>query len=172
MGVHSFAESLALSQQQADNPIWDAVYRKAFPSFLTMACVRKDGWAQRGRIDRVITLESGRTITVDEKVRAKDYGDILLEYWSDEARGVRGWVAKDLACDYIAYAVLPSRVCYMLPFQALRRAWRDNCREWITAYGRIEAKNQGYVTVSVGVPAARVLRAISDAGIVRWGETC
>jgi hypothetical protein len=44
--------------------------------------------AQRGGIDRILTLECGRTYTVDEKVRMEDWPDILLERWSDEARRI------------------------------------------------------------------------------------
>ena len=61
---------------------WTDVYRGAFPDLLSMTNVRKDGWAQRGGIDRVLTLSSGKTITVDEKVREKVWPDILLERWS------------------------------------------------------------------------------------------
>ena len=51
----------------------------------------------------------------DEKVRAEDWPDILLEQWSDEDRRAPGWVQKPLACDYIAYSFAPSGVCYLLP---------------------------------------------------------
>lgn len=54
-----------------------------------MVSVRDDGWAQRGGIDRVITLACGRTIKIDEKVRKEDWPDILLERWSDEQRKFR-----------------------------------------------------------------------------------
>jgi hypothetical protein len=35
--------------------------------------------------------------------------DFLLEYWSDYERRSPGWIEKDLACDFIAYAFVPSR---------------------------------------------------------------
>src|SRR5690606_18143943 len=108
---HNFAESLARSEQQADAPWWEQVYRNAFPDFAGMVCVRKDGWAQRGGIDRVITLESGKTVTVDEKVRAESWPDILWEFWSDHQRKLKGWCAKAMACDYVAYAFVPTQVC-------------------------------------------------------------
>src|SRR5690606_6534418 len=122
MVVHSFRESLERSNGYVDAPWWGEVYARAFPGFTSMMSVREDGWAQRGGIDRVITLKSGKTLTVDEKVREKSWGDILLERWSDERRGTPGWIQKDLACDYIAYAFAPDRRCYLLPFMQLRRA--------------------------------------------------
>lgn len=167
---HIFSESLALSHAQADAPWWFDVYRAAFPDMCSAVCVRADGWAQRGGIDRVITLSSGKTLTVDEKVRAEDWPDIALEYWSDEQRRIPGWVAKDLACDFIAYAFVPSQTCHLLPFQTLRQAWRINCREWVKKYRPVRAPNKGYVTVSVAVPTRVLLNALADAMTVTWGD--
>ncbi len=166
--IHDFEESLAKSHAQADAPWWMDVYRSAFPNLASAVCVRNDGWAQRGGIDRVLTLQSGKTLTVDEKVRDEDWSDILLEYWSNEASQTPGWVAKDLACDFIAYAFIPSQTCYLLPFQTLRQAWRRNRKIWVRDYPKIEAKNQGYVTVSVAVPTGVLLNALGDAMNVQW----
>jgi len=168
---HSFKESLALSEAQSDNPIWEVVYRKAFHNYGSMCCVRSDGWAQRGGIDRVITLQSGKTLTVDEKVRYQDYGDILLEYWSSEESQTPGWVAKDLSCDFISYAVIPTNKCYLIPFLSLRKAWRDNGKVWVSKYKRIAAKNNGYTTVSVGVPVAVLFDAINKAMTIDFSES-
>lgn len=168
--VHNFSESLAKSHAQANAPWWLDVYRKAFPDLEAMACVRNDGWAQRGGIDRVLTLASGKTLTIDEKVRDKDWPDILLEYWSDRDRKIPGWVAKNLACDFIAYAFIPSQCCYLLPFQTLRAAWRTNCKDWSQTYQKVEAQNRGYVTVSLAVPTTILLTALSDAMVVSWKD--
>jgi hypothetical protein len=171
MKQHDFKVSLAKSSAQVDAWWWLDVYREAFPDLAVSTSVRNDGWAQRGGIDRVLTLNSGKTLTVDEKVRSSEYNDILLEYWSDEGRKIRGWVAKDLACDFIAYAFEQSGRCYLLPFQSLRRAWRKNGRVWVGSYRRVVAQNKGYVTVSVPVPTAILMDAIRDAMIVTWDTT-
>jgi len=108
------------------------------------------------------------------KVRAKDWPDFFLEYWSayygPGLANVPGWIAKDLTCDFIAYAFIPSATCYLLPFQALRRAWGINRKAWVRLHPRVEARNRAYVTVSVAVPIDVVLGAIRDALIVRWTE--
>lgn len=166
--MHDFKKSLELSHSYSEAPWWIDVYRNAFPSLKSAVYISNDGWAQRGGIDRVLTLESGKTLLVDEKVREQDWPDILLEYWSDEKRKIRGWVAKDLACDFIAYAFIPSQTCYLLPFQTLRSAWRENCGEWVQKYRRIEAINNGYVTVSVAVPTTILLDAMKDSMSVTW----
>jgi hypothetical protein len=176
MIVHEFKKSLALSHQYEGAEWWSAVYQKAFPNYLSAVSVRTDGWAQRGGIDRVITLKSGKTITVDEKVRAKSYGDIALEQWSDVERKKPGWMQKDLACDFIAYAFVPDEICYLLPFPILRRAWLENGVEWIAnakgndgGYRFIDAQNPSYVTRSIAVPITDLLSAISQAQIIKWG---
>ena len=166
--THEFSESLAKSHEQASAPWWLEVYRKAFPSLSSYVCVRNDGWAQRGGIDRVLVLDSGRIIYVDEKVREKDWPDFLLERWSDEAREKPGWIQKPLACDFIAYAFVASSTCYLLPTQTLQRAWRMYGRQWIAIYGTIRAQNRGYVTASVPVPRGILLASLSDAMVVRW----
>lgn len=172
MVTHDFRESLERSNAYVDAPWWLDVYRQAFPDLQAAVSVRSDGWGQRGGIDRVLTLASGKTLTVDEKVREEDWPDILLEYWSDRDRKIPGWVAKDLACDFIAYAFVPSQTCHLLPFQTLRRAWRLNHRRWTkdSGYKIVEARNNGYVTVSVAVPTQVLLKALADAMTVSWAR--
>lgn len=173
--LHNFRESLAKSHAQADAPWWEEVYRKAFHNFAGMVCVRDDGWAQRGGIDRVITLTSGRTVTVDEKIREEDWPDILWEYLSSVESGTPGWCAKDLACDFIAYAFVPSQRCYLLPTLQMRRAWRENHKDWVRkgrerrgGFRIVDAVNRGYSTRSVAVPISVTMDAIRDAMVVDW----
>lgn len=168
MTIHNFQESLAESHAYADAPWWEDVYRSAFPGVRSMVCVRDDGWAQRGGIDRLITLSCGRIIPVDEKIRKEDWQDILLERWSDEARRIAGWVQKPLACEFIAYALVPSHRCYLLPTLTLQRAWRRHGRAWCEQYKPIRAQNNGYVTLSVAIPTDILLSAVSDAMCIKW----
>ena len=166
--MNDFHEDLKFSHDQSKLPIWDLIYNLAFPTFKTMEEIEQDGWAQRAGIDRLVILESGKIIYIDEKVRRKDYDDILIEYWSDEERKKPGWIAKDSACDYIAYAFLPSKRCYLLPFQQLRKAWKENMTDWVSKYRRVEAQNNGYVTVSVAVPIEILMADIQKAMVVDY----
>jgi hypothetical protein len=171
---HDFDKSLAHAQANAEEAWWEQVYRTAFPGFATMMNVHKDGWAQRGGIDRVILLESGKVLFIDEKVRWKAWPDILLEYEhvsaSDEERRWPGWVAKDLACDFVAYAFVAARRCYLLPFVPLRRAWIENSARWLAELPHVRAQNQGYVTHSVAVPTEVLFKALQGALRVVWEE--
>ena len=164
--VHRFRDSLAMSERHAASDWWLDTYKRAFPRLRSAVSVRQDGWAQRGGIDRILTLSCGRTYTVDEKVRAEDWNDILLEQWSDEEKRIPGWVQKPLACDFIAYAYAPSGLCYLLPVVPLQRAWRQQGRQWIREYGQRRAQNCGYVSVGVPVPRAVLMGAIVDAMVV------
>jgi len=168
--VHRFSESLALSNAFADAEWWIPIYRQAFPKLMTAVSIREDGWAQRGGIDRVLTLQCGRTYTVDEKVRTENWPDILLEQWSDEERRIPGWIQKPLACDFIAYAYAPTETCYLLPVAPLQRAWRQRGREWLVAYGTRRARNPGYTSVGVPVPRDVLMLAIVDAMMVATRE--
>lgn len=165
---HSFAESLARSHEAEDLAIWQEVYSQAFPTMQTMINHRQDGDHQRQGIDRSVILRNSKQILIDEKVRFKPYDDILLEVWSDKARKKPGWVAKDLLCDYIAYAVAPLGVCYLLPVPQLRKAWRTHGERWYSENFKPLADNGGWVTESVVVPAAELMAAINDAMTVNF----
>jgi hypothetical protein len=155
-----------MSEAYSDADWWLPIYRRAFPQLASAVSVRQDGWAQRGGIDRLLSLSCGRTYTVDEKVRSQDWPDVLLEQWSDEARRVPGWIQKPLACDFIAYAYAPSGTCYLLPVAPLQRAWRRRGREWLERYGVRRALNPGYVSTSVPVPRDVLMNAITESMMI------
>lgn len=168
--VHNFADSLRLSHTHANAPRWELVYRQFFPTFQTMIDIRPDGWAQRGGIDRIVVLAGGKTLLIDEKVRTAVWDDVLLEYWSNRARKIKGWIAQDLAIHYLAYAFIPSQKCLLLPFDLLRRAWFLNRHNWANAkkYRQVEAQNDGYVTVCAAVPIGELLNEVKDTMVAAW----
>ena len=175
MTVHNFSDSLKKSKAQENAVWWEPVYRKAFPGFVQMMSVRNDGWAQRGGIDRVITLSSGKVITVDEKVRYTSYPDILLERWSDREKKTPGWMQKNLAMDFIAYAFVPDQRCYIFPFVQLRAVWKANGNTWISkaeknkdGFRVVLADNVGYTTESIAVPIPELFSALHEAQVVDW----
>jgi len=168
---HNFAESLKESHAAEDLPFWAEVYQKAFPTMVAIVNHRSDGWHQRQGVDRSITLANSKQILVDEKVRGRNkitgviYGDIALEYMSDEERKIPGWVCKSLLADYIAYAIAPVGKCYLLPVLQLQQAWERHKAEWLTgkpirAHNRYNGRT--WVTLSVGVPVPTLFRAIGE----------
>lgn len=166
--VHDFKESLAFSHAASDLPIWLEVYRQFFPDMIGWHDHRQDGYHQRQGIDRSVVLESSKQILIDEKVRSVDYGDILLEFLSNDRTGAPGWVCKPLMADYIAYAVLPRGKVYLLPVLNLQRAWTISGEQWKAKFHVIQANNQGYKTHSVCVPTPIVFKAITSAQIANF----
>lgn len=166
--MNNFRNQLDWSHEQGCLPMWEEVYRSAFPTFAGMQAVNQDGWAQRAGIDRQVFLADGTVLRIDEKSRKGAWSDILLEYWSDYERRKPGWIGKPAACDFIAYAFIPVKTCYLLPFQTLRLAWYRNRASWAETYPTVKARNDGYTTHSCPVPIAVLLDAIRDAMVVHW----
>lgn len=158
--MNDFNDDLAFSHAAEDLPCWLEIYQKAFPTMSGMISHRKDGEHQRAGIDRSIILESGKQITIDEKIRRKDYGDIALEYIANDRTGSPGWVCKSLLCDYIAYAIQPTGKAYLLPVPQMQAAWSNNAEAWKTDYYNTKAINHGYNTISVAVPVNVLFKAI------------
>lgn len=160
---HDFNGSLAASHKASDLPIWRQVYERAFPNFLAMVDHRADGEHQRAGIDRSVILANSKQILIDEKIRYKAYGDILLEYVSVDRTNAPGWVCKPQRADYIAYAVASLGICYLLPVIQLQLAWQRNGRQWVELYGTKTAKNSTYNTLNCPVPVHILFPAIGAA---------
>jgi len=151
--MNYFQEDLAFSHKAEDLPIWREIYQGAFPGFVGMISYRESGEHQKAGVDRGVYLGNAKEILVDEKVRRKDYGDISLEYLSNDYTNAPGWVCKPLRADFIAYAVLPAGMCHLLPVHQMQQAWVKNQGEWMKLYGTKKAVNEGYSTHFCPVPA-------------------
>lgn len=161
--VHDFKERLAFSEAASEEPFWEAVYRKAFPSVQVIAPVHADCELQRKGVDRVLTLDNGRTLYVDEKKRSGEWDDVLLEYVSNDSTGAPGWIAKPLMIDYLAYAFMPTRRCLLLPWYPLQRAWLLHKEQWLGQYRAVHAQNPGYRTLCLPVPIPVLMKAVVRA---------
>lgn len=179
--VHSFSRDLRASHKWADAPWWRTVYEARFPG-CQIQDMREDGWWQRAGIDRLIHLPNATSVRVEEKVRDRAFDDFALEFEHVDRSTRRllrlGWINTDLACDYLAYAVVPRRVCYMLPWRELRRAWLLNKTEWLDnaeagrhGFRMVEANNEDrYISRSVAVPQAVLREALTSVMSVQWAD--
>ena len=164
--VHDFHESLQKSHKASDLPLWEEIYRSAFPNYQAMIDHRQDGEHQRAGIDRSVILANSKQILIDEKIRGRNkitgkvYEDIALEYVSNTSNRSPGWVCKPLRADYIAYAIAPLGIAYLLPVAQLQSAWSINGDEWKQRFPRVESRNKGYSTISVGIPVNTLFPAI------------
>jgi hypothetical protein len=164
--THDFKERLNYSLESSDEPFWEAVYKKAFPSFTKIMTVN-DLAKQKLGIDRVLYFGNGKEIYIDEKKREKVWPDILLEYISVDRNNTPGWIEKDLVMDYLAYAFMPTQRVYLFPWDMLRRAWLHYKEDWLKKYKIIEAKNNTYSTWSVAVPINVLKNAVGLAMIIQ-----
>lgn len=165
--MNLFEQSYAIAENGKCEPFWNSVYKKAFLNMTNQmrGKTEKCNSQERG-VDRIIYLENGKTITIDEKVRTRTYPDILLEYISNDQKNSPGWMEKDLSIDYLAYAFLDTKTAYLFDWRALKRAWTRYKKEWIAKYRRVEAQNLHYTTISVAVPIQEIRNKVSAAMII------
>ena len=123
----------------------------------------KTFYCQNGRqyegLDKILTLETGDEIRIEEKFRYRAYGDIALEIWSNLKSQVPGWCVKNIIADIVAYWIIPQRKLYVFESPILRRVLSENRSQWeIQAENRIggfryaDAPNEDYTTRSICVP--------------------
>jgi len=154
--MNEFRRDLQFSHEAEDLPIWKQVYAEAFPGMIKMVSYRQNGEHQAAGIDRGVYLWNAKEILVDEKVRRKDYGDIALEFLSNDKTGALGWVCKPLRADYIAYAILDVGRCFLLPVIQLQTSWEKFGASWRERFGIRHAANPGYRTHFCPVPVNEV----------------
>jgi len=146
-----------------DQEFWKEVYKIFFPNMVGMHSHNEYGNHQLNGIDRSITLLNGKTILLDEKSRRiEDTGDIMLEYVSNNNYNSPSWCEKELLCDYIVYAFIPSKKAYLLPTAQLQQVWKKNKEVWLDIYGRKKVKNDSYETLCCPVKTETIYQAISD----------
>ena len=164
--IHDFNQQLTWSEEQSCEPFWSAVYKKAFPTMVNHMLGSGDTKSQRMGIDRVILLSNGKTLHIDEKKRREVYSDILLEFVSVDTTGAPGWIEKDLSIDYLAYAFMPTKRCFLFDWLMLRRAWQAFGERWKNEHRIVPAQNKGYKTFSVAVPIPVLQQAVRTAAII------
>jgi len=171
---NDFRKDLEFSELASEEGFWQEIYQKAFSDMIFAQQVKGKVQSQYLGIDRVVHLGSGKTIYIDEKKRRKNYSDIALE---DRHIGpnynAEGWMNKDLIIDYLAYAFMPNKTAYLLPWLSLKRAWNENGRSWYrlaknktSGFFISKAPNKNYTTYSVCVPIPVLLAEISKPIIV------
>ena len=154
--MNRFREDLRYSLTLNEADAFHTFYSEFFPNFQRIETV-SDKCLQRNGIDKIVHLLSGKKIFIDEKKRRVDYGDILIEVYSDKERKIPGWLSANKYTDYIAYAIIPANKLYFLPFQILRATMKRNYAQWKRKYGIKEAQNPGYITTNIAIPVNELL---------------
>lgn len=157
---NDFHIDLRYSIERQDDKTLDSFYLKTFPQANKVEFV-KDLQQQKKGVDKIIYFPNNKTITIDEKKRRKDYGDILLELVSNDQKRTPGWLYYS-QCDYIVYAILDAKKIYMLPVLLLQMAWVKNKSKWLKEYKQVAAKNEWYLTINIPIPTNVLLNSISE----------
>lgn len=161
--IHNFTKMLKRSNSEEDELFWDKAHRSAFDVFDIEKCI--DLELQKSGVDRIVTLKNGCMLYIDEKLREKDYGDVLLEYISNDTTGAPGWIEKDQKTNVIAYGVRPTKTVMYFTFSWLRHAWEKNKKTFLEKYKIPPAKNIGYNTHSVAIPLCVLMKIIPQEHI-------
>lgn len=157
--MNDFKRDLEYSMELKDDNRLDNFYKVAFPLADKIEFCSELSQQFKG-VDKIIYFKSGNTITIDEKKRRKDYGDILLELWKNKEKRKPGWLFYS-QCDYIVYAILEANKIYLLPLLFLQMAWKNNRSQWLNKYDRKLANNIYYNTENIPIPTNVLLSAIS-----------
>jgi len=106
---------------------------------------------QKQGIDKVLYFNNGKSITIDEKKRRRDYGDMLIETTKNVELNKKGWIYYTKA-DYIVYWIEGSRSVYFINFKKLQRLYLKNQITWNMNYKIPPVYNKYYTTQNIAVP--------------------
>ena len=170
-GPARFRDDLGYSHDARAGAAFDQFYRRVFGGAITITPVH-DLRLQRRGVDKVLSLPDGREVRIDEKLRRKDYGDLLIEEFSDFDRQKPGWLSPAARSDFIAYAVEKGDSLEIRLFwtRALRRKAARRWRVWLVRYGRKFAPNGRFRTSVLPVPLGEVADCLAAHGRYAFGR--
>jgi len=120
-------------------PEWvNSYYYKWFPKLLNIRAIT-DKKSQIEGIDVILEMDGEDDKSVDEKIRNIDYGDVLLEEFSNYETKARGWTWDPKKRNrYVSYIVDDPNVklITLIDAFALRKLWSIKYREWAAKYQR------------------------------------
>ena len=147
-----------------------------------VSVVKTDEQTDRQGVDYIATLRRGAEILIDAKSRERGASrywngsgpELALEIWSVRPGGKYntpweqrkvGWsLCEAKQTDMIYYTFDPSDCgdVFLLPFQHLRMAFRQNWRQWSMTYRRKVQDSYTWESVCVFIPANVVIKAIES----------
>lgn len=86
-----------------------------------------DKTRQKKGIDKIVSLHNWKSYNIDDKIRKVDYGDIILEEWSNVEGKKVGWaVNTELETDYICYYISTTKKAYIFSHHDLYNYIKNN----------------------------------------------
>jgi hypothetical protein len=111
----------------SDNINWlNGLYKQAFPH-LEHIEENTDLATQFEGVDKWFYCGNPRPYRIEEKFRYDDYGDLLLEDYSNYATKSPGWTRDtQKTTEFLAYIIVPNKALWMLRYPALRQYFLTN----------------------------------------------
>ena len=174
--TYYFAERLAFSKDtrlETDTATIQAMLPGS--ESVTVASEAQD----RVGIDYIATLRGGAKVNIDLKCREagcsrfwRNGPEFALEDWSvlpeNGSPGKAGWTLDESKeTDLVLFAFDPSDSpdCFLVSFQLLRVAFKQNHASWLRTYFDANQQSDSWRSHCVFVPAAVVLDAIQRASV-------
>jgi len=172
--MNNFKDQLKYSYE--DPGVFEEAYKRYFPGYVGSKFVENKDEQYRG-IDKILFMRDGRQISVDEKKRGIDYGDILLEIFSNDKSKRLGW-SLTAESEYICYYVVPIKTFYFMRVLEIRKWIVDNGEDIkkvlkggnVKNIIKVVAKNPGYNTISIAVKTQVLESCLTEFGIVKLIE--
>lgn len=154
--LNNFHKQLKYSESAEGLTLVSGTINTLYPDHILIEEVSDLNYQSKG-LDRLIYFDNGEVIGVEHKIRETTYNDILFEFISNDNTNTKGWMEKDLICDYFIYGWNPLHETYTFYWPELKKVWNENKKKWLDKHRRIIAKNYGYNTHSVVVPIGEVI---------------
>ena len=156
----SFNKQLAMSHGNSSSSDVKDILLNEIPGALNVIPAHE--FNDRQGTDYWIEHKRGRFLSVDVKVREKDFGkdDLALETWSIVDKSV-GWTRnEEKQTDYILWFWKDTRRWCLVPFHLLCKVFQEKWEKWLNDYPcyRQFTKNNngGYYSECVFVPRREV----------------
>lgn len=148
MHSYDFGERLRMSHGHSANASVQSVLLRNIPS----ACrvVRASESDDKHGIDWWVECVSQRSVSVDCKVRSRDYAadgkdDLALETFSVIEAGLVGWTRdRSKQTDYVLWLWQDTGRWLLVPFQLLCGVFEKNWQDWASEYQTARQRSSGY----------------------------
>jgi hypothetical protein len=137
---YGFDERFLMSNGRSANADVSDILWSSIPG--TKSVTRAGESDDRMGIDWWVERTNERALSVDVKIRSKDYSavnpkadDLALETWSVVEREIIGWTRDELKqCDFILWLWKDTGRWCLLPFPMLCRVFQELWQEWRATY--------------------------------------
>jgi hypothetical protein len=137
---YGFDERFLMSNGRSANADVSDILWSSIPG--TKSVTRAGESDDRMGIDWWVERTNERALSVDVKIRSKDYSavnpkadDLALETWSVVEREIIGWTRDELKqCDFILWLWKDTGRWCLLPFPMLCRVFQELWQEWSATY--------------------------------------